>query len=129
MSELIETKITLHYGSTNPENPLFNHQMDLSQLTPILNGMNMLLRDANKIFNDDQHEIKVRLGEGAMKRGCLEIVFQLFQSPEALDVLRGIGITVVGGTVSLSGAMEAIRVLRGRKIKTVRSTDNPEEIE
>lgn len=128
MSDLVETKITLHYGSRDPENPLYHHQMDLSQLTPILNAMNKMLRDVNRIYNDEQ-EIKVRLGEGAMKKGCLEIVFQVFQSPEAIDVLRAMGITVVSGSVVFEGAMAAIKKLKGKKIKTVRSVDGSNDVE
>ncbi|PHS66359.1 MAG: hypothetical protein COB09_02550 [Thalassobium sp.] len=128
MTKFTETKISLHYSSDDPSNPLYHHQIDLEQLAPILSAVSKMFRDVNRISNDDDQDIKVRIGEGGVKKGSIELLFTILQSPEAISVLKALGIMVTGGSISLGGVMEVIKKLRGRKIKAVIQGDNPDSI-
>lgn len=116
-AQLYQT-LNLHYDSDNPESPLFNHSMSTSDLTQIIGSFTSLVKEVNKIINGADSEIAIQVH--AFEEGSFGILFEVLQSPEALDVLRSLGIIVTGGGITFGGLMSAIQKLKRRKITEIK---------
>ena len=118
---------TLFYDSKDKNSPLANHEMDLASLTEVLDGMKGMFETANYVINGSEEELDVRVKAG-FEKGSFGIIFELFSSPEAIDILKFIGISSAGLFASSGMALEVIKELRGRSIDIVESGDDDKTV-
>ena len=118
MAEQKYQTFSLHYDSSNPDSPLYQHSMSSGELAQIISSFGSLMRAVNKVVNGPDSEISVRVH--AFEEGSFGIPFEILQSPEAMDVLKSLGIIITGGAISFAGVMSAIQKLKRRKITQIK---------
>ncbi|MBP1015915.1 hypothetical protein J8628_03205 [Serratia fonticola] len=101
------------------DNELSRHAIDAEVLGNSILSMTKLITKADDLLNDGNKSVKILVTNPA-EAGSLGIAYTIIQLlPDAIDVLRTIGITGVVGAVGGASALSLIRQLGSSKVITM----------
>lgn len=101
------------------DNELSKHAIDAEVLGNSILSMTKLITKADDLLNDGNKSVKILVTNPA-EAGSLGIAYTIIQLlPDAIDVLRTIGITGVAGAVGGASALSLIRHLGSSKVITM----------
>ena len=107
--DLMETRVFVKYDGASEV--LQNHQFNAKRLGEALLELNNLIVDANNVINGlDAEEINV-LTQAGFHQGSFGIELVVQHTPEAIEVLKAIGLTVS----PIIGSLLAILIRKGNK--------------
>jgi len=111
------TSFKVFYDADDKE--LSEHSIDAETLGQSILSMSNLISKADNLLNDGNKSVKVLVTSPAEK-GSLGIAYTVIQYlPDAVDVLKTIGIVGMAGAAAHASALSLIRQLGSRKVISV----------
>ncbi|ENB7482750.1 hypothetical protein ACH3Y3_00970 [Enterobacter hormaechei subsp. hoffmannii] len=111
------TSFKVFYDANDKE--LSNHAIDAEDLGKSILSMTTLINKADDLLNDGNKSVKV-LVSAPLKKGSVGIAYTVVQLlPDAIDVLKTIGIVGTVGVAAHASALSLIRQLGSKKVVSV----------
>ncbi|WP_049281728.1 hypothetical protein [Citrobacter braakii] len=111
------TSFKVFYDADDKE--LSNHEIDAEDLGKSILSMTTLINKADDLLNDGNKSVKV-LVSAPLKKGSVGIAYTVVQLlPDAIDVLKTIGIVGTVGAAAHASALSLIRQLGSKKVVSV----------
>ena len=115
-AKVIQEKFSVSYDADDGD--LRNHEIDALDLAKSILGVYTAIAEASALMNKGA-EVDLKVSSPVREGSVIVDFLLLATTPAALEILRYIGFSVVGGSIAGGSLIEVVRRLKSRKVAKV----------